>query len=225
MIEQIFENLTGIGEFGGTLVMGTVSFYVLSLIIFLFLLVLYKKKSTFGLKKALIILSFTFYLVMLIRIVFFPIDVYPNTEIRHLSAYSLLGRNWTIWEIMRIDFVPFRVIYNTLPRSNDLFDWYLSIRGIIGNLILLFPFGVFLGLIAQNSRNIKQIVLLGILISSSIEIGQLSINLLTQWPNRLVALDDIMLNTIGFLLGALLIKKYNLRINRIIDSVVKWVKI
>jgi len=207
----MIELLTGIGEYGGTIEMGRQLFsglFVLSLLLYWFFA--FKKKSLMGLKKSFVVAMLIFYLLSVIRLVFFPIDIWPAAKQRENFAMMLLNRDypWTLWEIMSIDFVPFRTIYYTLPRSNDWVSLYFAARGTFGNLILLFPFAVFIGLFKKEQLSYKKALLQGLLISLFIESGQLLINLATQWPNRLVTFDDLMLNSLGFLLGYATIKKF-----------------
>ena len=54
----------------------------------------------------------------------------------------------------------------------------------------------------------KRVILTGLLISMAIELMQLGINLATQLPNRQVMVDDLILNTIGFVAGYATWKKW-----------------
>jgi len=223
----MFELLTGIGEYGGTLVMGWRSFYVLFALTFLsYLLLTFKNNSTLDLKKVIVNAMFIYYLLSVIRLAFFPIDVWPVAENREIAAMVMFDRDypWTLWEIMSIDFIPFRTIYHTLPLANDWFYWFFAIRGILGNFILLFPFAIFIGLLEKERMNYKKAMLIGLLISLFIESCQLLINILTQWPNRLVTFDDLLLNSLGFLLGYVIVKKYSKFFHFPFDILVNWLK-
>jgi len=219
-MEKLFEQLTGIGEAGGTLVMGRPSIIIVSCLVFIFtIIMLYKRKS--DLKRRLWFITFTFavYISLLIRITLFPITVFPNTEYRHLITMMMFDRDfpYTISEILNLHLIPLEAIILSLPRELTWFHWYFSLRGILGNIVLLYPFGMFLGYISTEFT-LKKAIWMGIIISGTIEISQLLINLATQFPNRIVAIDDVILNTIGFVVGVLIIKKIKPYFDKIIDK-------
>lgn len=188
--------------YGGTIELGRNAVLVLSVLIFLiYLIIMLKKQTKITPRRAIWVALFIFYLLSVVRLVWFPIDIWPREF--HLMINH--GYPLSIWQIMNIDLVPLRAIYHTLPRSNEWFWIMMSIRGIGGNFVLLFPFAVFIGLLKQERITYKKAWLVGLLISFVIEAGQLLQNLLTSWPGRLVLVDDLILNSLGFLLGYVLI--------------------
>ena len=223
----MFESLTGIGEYGGTLYFGQLSFKIIFSVSFLlYLLFRLKKGMALNLKESVLVAFFIFYLLSVIRLVFFPIDVWPVAENRDIFAMVMFNRDypWTLREIMSIDLIPFRTIYHTLPLTNDWIHWMFAIRGIVGNFILLFPLAIFIGLLKKDRMSYKKAFLLGAFSSFLIESGQLMINLLTQWPNRLVTIDDVLLNSLGFLLGYIVVDKYGEFFHHSIDKLLDWIR-
>ena len=73
---------------------------------------------------------------------------------------------------------------------------------IFGNILLLAPVPVFLGLIRPD-MNGKKLFFTGLLSSVSIEALQLLENMAARYPNRVVDIDDVFLNTAGVLLGVI----------------------
>lgn len=91
---------------------------------------------------------------------------------------------------------PFRV--NLIPFVN-LFDYDGSIRDILinipGNIAMFIPTGVMLPLIYRKLDTMKKVVFTGFLMSLCIEIIQLPFSV------RASDVDDLILNTLGCLLG------------------------
>lgn len=90
------------------------------------------------------------------------------------------------------NFIPFREIFR-YDISSKLF-----IRNVLGNIFLFVPFGIFATRYIK-SKSIFPTVILSFLVSCSIEFAQSLIG-------RTADIDDVILNTIGGLLGYLLYK-------------------
>ena len=92
----------------------------------------------------------------------------------------------TIWDL---------IAYGKLDNSINLIP--ISSEGAmtyILNIIMFMPFGFFLPLIWKNFRNAKKVVLMGFLMSLAIEICQL-------FNMRTTDIDDLLMNTLGTLVG------------------------
>lgn len=70
-----------------------------------------------------------------------------------------------------------------------------AIRNLLGNLILLVPLGIFLPLLFRKSRKFTIVVATGFLVTLSIEVFQLLLRF------RVFDIDDLIINTIGVMLG------------------------
>ena len=102
----------------------------------------------------------------------------------------------------RINIVP---IVNTLKEFLATFSRgrrfmkVLALENVLGNIVLFFPIGVLLPLLSARFHSFKKVVLVAFLFSFSIEF--------TQWiwqhfgNYRSVDIDDIILNTLGGVLG------------------------
>ncbi|PUB10586.1 VanZ family protein [Paenisporosarcina sp. OV554] len=94
------------------------------------------------------------------------------------------------------NFVPFASINELLNH----FYYMVPLRNILGNIILFTPLGFILVLKFKRLNNMMSVVLVGLLSSTSIEFIQLLL------PNRAFDIDDIILNTLGTMIGFLILK-------------------
>jgi Glycopeptide antibiotics resistance protein len=75
---------------------------------------------------------------------------------------------------------------------------------VFGNIVSFMPLAFLLAIIYPKYRIARKNMLLCFIISMSIEIIQLLINIITQIANRGVEINDIILNTLGSIVGFLL---------------------
>ena len=136
-------------------------------------------------KKELLLLLFALYIVFILCLTLLPV---PVTRIDNPNA-------------MDINVVP---LINTIKQSLDIFSRHNTfkrlhvIENILGNIILFMPLGIFLPLFFPK-YSLKRIIVLAFICSLSIELVQL---IGRQFGNyRTVDIDDIILNTIGAILG------------------------
>lgn len=102
-------------------------------------------------------------------------------------------------DFSRINYIPFRTIstqwfdlVSNLPTSTSFAQ--ISFINLIGNILLFSPIGFFTSLLWNQWRSWKRILLLGFLITFSIEFIQVFIG-------RSSDIDDILLNTFGVVIG------------------------
>ncbi|PKR78757.1 VanZ family protein [Halalkalibacillus sediminis] len=89
------------------------------------------------------------------------------------------------------NFVPFSSIKDLLSHSYSM----VPLRNIAGNIILFVPLGFMLALKFSKLNSLIRIGSVGLLISTVIELIQLSL------PIRAFDIDDIILNTLGTMIG------------------------
>ncbi|WP_035343957.1 VanZ family protein [Halalkalibacter hemicellulosilyticus] len=94
------------------------------------------------------------------------------------------GRNYNI--------IPFRSIYRIGVFSPSLVD---PIRILIGNIVLFLPFGFLVPALFSQLRKLIVVMVLGCLTSISIEVSQF------VFTHRVANIDDVILNTLGVLIG------------------------
>lgn len=76
----------------------------------------------------------------------------------------------------------------------------LILKNVVGNVILFFPFGFFLPLMVKRFRRFYLVFTMGFVFSGGIEACQY------YFAERIFDVDDILLNTIGTVLGYVIYK-------------------
>lgn len=89
-----------------------------------------------------------------------------------------------------INLVPFV----TIDRFKNFKNMGYSMVNLVGNIVMFIPFGYLLPLLFEKMRRFWKVLLVGFCSSCFIEFIQLFID-------RSVDIDDVMLNTIGVILG------------------------
>lgn len=120
-----------------------------------------------------------------------------------ISPASILGFNAGKAPIVNI--VPvinsYKYFISTLAEPDGIAKSY-AIENIIGNLLLFLPVGIFLPILNPKFKRLKNVLLLCFFCSLSIESIQYGLRQLGTY--RTVDIDDVILNTIGGLLGWLI---------------------
>ena len=145
-------------------------------------------KKVFKFIKKISPYLFVVYVVLLILILVFKISQPEMFEgiINRLKT----GENVTFAEPNNI--VPFKVIGEYLSNAQTLNDWFA--KNLIGNIVVFIPIGFLVPLFLKKNR-IWHVAIVGIVVSVFIEILQ---SLLAVGR---ADIDDIILNTIGLLIG------------------------
>jgi len=126
---------------------------------------------------------------------------------------TLASLGWLLWMTLRPDSTPNQI--NLIPMAEhgqalaclisgacaprQVF-WFLLID-VLGNIVVFIPLGIGLAGIwpGQNGRQtILRAALFGLLVSLTIELTQLTI------PSRATDVDDLIFNTAGTMLGAIM---------------------
>ncbi|MEN8239537.1 MAG: VanZ family protein [Actinomycetota bacterium] len=99
-----------------------------------------------------------------------------------------------------VSLVPFATISDLLSLIADSpFQAYM--RQLYGNLILLAPLGFLLPVLHPRFRRLRDTTVAVLAASLAIELSQLAISLAIRFPYRAFDVDDLILNTIGGVLG------------------------
>lgn len=114
------------------------------------------------------------YIVVLIKITMFPICI---------GRYE---RNWEGYNVIQL--VPF----NTIKQVAKYGNWIQ----IVGNICLLIPVAIIIYRIYDINNKWKLLSIVAI-VSLGIEFVQYIIFVLTNYPSRIVDVDDVILNIIG----------------------------
>lgn len=159
--------------------------------------ILYRRKKRgkpLLLGKEVINNLFYIYLLLLIYITLIPINIYFGDKSQFINNTSLTRR-------LGINLIPFYDYYSSVKAFGiETINIYF-IRSIIGNILLLIPFTLYLCSYVSKIRTIKNTLVVSFIISLSIELLQLVENYLNKSPYRTVNVDDLILNTLGGILG------------------------
>lgn len=143
------------------------------ILIFAVVIMLIKKSSA---EKIITVASFIAYLAAVICITLFPI-IYQQT------GYDI-----------DYNFIPFKSIVSSMREHSTT-----AFLSVFGNIVMFVPFGFYMSLLFKKS-NIKAFVSV-VAFSLGIELAKHSIGLIIGYRYRCVDIDDVILNTIGGVIG------------------------
>ena len=144
-----------------------------------------KKNREFHWKNEWATLLFVSYLAALASLTIVPTFYWTNAGLQ-ISDFHL---------IKKYNLVPFR----TLSHQIQYFS-YTSLVNLVGNVLLFIPIGFLAPFIWSKYKEWKNALILGLLVSGTIEIIQYFIG-------RSTDIDDVIVNTLAIMLGAFLYKK------------------
>ncbi|MBA3927539.1 VanZ family protein [Listeria rustica] len=155
----------------------------------------------------IIILAISILVVMVITLVFL---LKAKKFDRYYFATILFG----VYLVFLIKFVifPFTIFGNLLDAGSYAITDYVNVipfmQGaglyqIMGNVMLLFPFGVYVSVI-KPKLSFGRVFCVGLLTSVMIESVQLFLDIVFIYPNHFMDITDVILNVSGFVLGCLI---------------------
>ena len=154
-----------------------------------------RSKGQFLIKREIVLNLLSYYILYFIGITLFPLFI-----------------NWTGQKgNVSINVIP---VFNTikdvssssqLPEMQN-FMIKVWLKNILGNMLLLFPFGLLLPILWRKFNNIKNTLLYSFLFSLGIEVIQL-LSYYVGNMGRSFDIDDIILNTFGAWIGYIVYKK------------------
>lgn len=100
--------------------------------------------------------------------------------------------------LSKINIIPFKIIKDTIYETFKLNNPSYFIISFLGNIFIFIPIGLLISLI-WNIKD-KKVILIGFLISLSIELTQIFLK-------RTTDIDDLILNTLGVIIGLLISKQ------------------
>ena len=163
-------------------ILNMMPYMLISLPIFILVrFLIYIKTKKINLKREILLLVFCLFLVGL-----FSQTIIPKYD----------SNNNLIISKKRLNLIPFKIFYDTYIETKQGNIYYLIIS-FLGNIVMFVPIGFFIKLLYKI--NDKKIVLIGFLISLSIEIIQ-------NFTGRETDIDDLILNTLGVYIGIILYK-------------------
>lgn len=128
------------------------------------------------------------YVLLLISVTILPINIIDSSLMKAKSGL-----------VNCFQLIPFRTITKIFR-----YDGFLSIQ-LIGNIVLLLPLPILIGFVVKN-KSFAVLFIKCTMFSLGIEIAQVCIDLVLQYPSRRFDVDDIILNIIGILIGIVIFK-------------------
>ncbi|KKZ93072.1 hypothetical protein B4147_2308 [Bacillus wiedmannii] len=156
-----------------------------------------KSKKGVNWWKELISFLFVIYIGMVVAITLFPIPIGFPTGIENIR----LSINSILFASIIKDIGKIGIAYD----GDVLFMIGLIVRNVGGNILLLMPLGFLAPIIWDKFKKIKNTILLGLAISISIELLQLTESLFSGW-GRITDIDDVIFNVIGSIVGYFIYK-------------------
>ena len=98
------------------------------------------------------------------------------------------------------NFVPFASIYSLISNGE------YAVKNILGNIVMFIPFGIIITLLNYKKISFLKLIFIGLSMSVAIEFLQFFIGLIIGFMYRSVDIDDVILNTLGAVVGFLIIK-------------------
>ena len=95
---------------------------------------------------------------------------------------------------IRLNLTPFRFIGETYRMVTIYGDWNYLLINFFGNIGIFMPFGIFIPLLFRTGKSFVKVTLIGFAVSVFIELCQLPLM-------RGTDIDDVILNTLGAILG------------------------
>lgn len=141
-----------------------------------------KKGIKFNIGDEILTNLFVIYLFLLIGITILPITIGEMSP--YLQELSFIER-------CNISIVPFIDYFKGANYIGSI------IRNVVGNLVLLMPFILYICAKSEKSRDLKSATKITFLISLSIELTQLVMNIFGLTYIRVVHVEDLILNTLG----------------------------
>ena len=183
---------------GNYLISIKIAIIVFPLITFIFtmpyIIFLYRKYGSISLFRTLIVYSFILYLITIYFLVILPLPKISDVA-KYTTPY--------------VQLIPFKFIVDFLNNTslviNNVHTYILAMKEtyfytVIFNLFILVPFGIYLRYYFKCS--FKKTILLSFLLSLFFELTQISgLYLIYPRPYRLFDVDDLIINTLGGIVG------------------------
>ncbi|WP_100407673.1 VanZ family protein [Bacillus solitudinis] len=144
-------------------------------------------------------------------IIYVIYDLIRNRKIGRtlLGKFVFYSFLYYLINVIKLTLFPIPLDFLKIPVSVQLIPFYFIIdwvnsgyigRAYIENFILLLPLGLYLPLLFARYKNIKLTVLVAFWVTFSIEFMQLILGF-TIGLHRMFNIDDIILNTMGAIVG------------------------
>ncbi|WP_125151960.1 VanZ family protein [Clostridium rectalis] len=160
-----------------------------------FVIYQYRKYKYVNKIRVIVLYSFLLYMITSYYLVILPLPASRDIKVLNVSKYYQL--------------IPFNFIQDFLKETNVVFSkpitymYMLQERAflqIVFNILLFIPLGIYIRYYFR--KDLKRVILISFIISLFFEITQLTgLYGLYKYPYRLFDVDDLMLNTLGGIIG------------------------
>lgn len=133
------------------------------------------------------------------RIILHTIDSMNDYVLNRYVFAPINSEGYIDYIKINSNIIPFHNMIGYLTGS-DRFNMDIIINNTLGNVLIFLPLGIFLPLLFKKYSRITKVIIASIVISFSIEVLQLVLRI-GQFD-----IDDVILNTIGSIIGFLLLK-------------------
>lgn len=151
-------------------------------------------KKRINLYKFLISVLLIIYIHLVIGITMFPIIVGFSRQFETLPLSQ------------RIKLLPFVDVIQVSGQVSSGMYFKMLLKNIGGNILLFMPLGFLLPILYEKFNSFKKILLLGFFGSLCVELTQLLIGSIFPLTLKIADIDDLILNTLGCILGYLIYK-------------------
>ncbi len=125
--------------------------------------------------------------------------------------------------IKSIDYIPF-ISTITIFKNSQSINYYKDFIVLIGgNLIMLSPIALLFPLLNKEKYKFKQVTILAMYVSITVELLQLLTNILTNHIVRTVEIDDFIQNVSGCMLAYFIFKYFG--ITKLIENIANKLKL
>ncbi|EAE1753433.1 VanZ family protein [Listeria monocytogenes] len=145
-------------------------------------------KSSFNKNETLINVVFVAYLAVLAEVVLLPFNIVSSNTIRETFPFEAY-----------LQVIPFKSISFYISHMTN---YHIMIQ-FFGNVLLLAPLAIYMNI--NRSISVLKNLILALCLSFFIELSQSLLNLISQYPNNVSDIDDLILNVIGYMCALLLV--------------------
>lgn len=160
------------------------------LVIVLPLVAWHARRNGHGWRVVALRALFCCWVAALIAVAFFPLPLPPYDQVE-------LGGDYRGWPYPWVSPVPFETIRSSLEQGWN----FPAGKFLAGNIGAFVPLGVLAPLLSARWRTWPRAILLGVVASLAVELTQLVISLAMGFPWRVADVDDLILNTLGTVIG------------------------
>lgn len=133
--------------------------------------------------------TFFTYCLLFVKVAFFPIDLVDTS-----MAVGFRPHN---------NIIPFTSMWESVTSSVSP---TVAMRQVGGNILLFIPLGFYLSFWWKRINCASKSMVMGMVFSLTIEVVQFILSLLLNGIYRVFDIDDVILNTLGFVIGFILFK-------------------